>query len=116
LSRPELAGLPELPRDATGEPVFAEPWQAKAFALTVALHDHGAFGWDAWSAALGAEIARDGADYWQSWLRALEAVLADRGIADRALMQAMADAWVAAAAATPHGTPIRLENAGKAPL
>ena len=30
--------LPGLPRDETG-PVFAEPWQAQAFALVVKLHE-----------------------------------------------------------------------------
>ena len=31
-----LAALPRLPRD-TGGPVFAEPWEAQAFALAVKL-------------------------------------------------------------------------------
>src|SRR5689334_6234460 len=33
-----------LPRDEDG-PVFAEPWQAEAFALTVRLHEAGCFIW-----------------------------------------------------------------------
>ncbi|RVA22163.1 nitrile hydratase accessory protein, partial [Mesorhizobium sp. M7A.F.Ca.CA.004.11.2.1] len=32
--------LPELP-PGVDTPVFAEPWQAEAFAMTVALHDKG---------------------------------------------------------------------------
>ena len=32
-----FAELPHLPKDVEG-PVFAEPWQAQAFALTVGLH------------------------------------------------------------------------------
>ncbi|RUW45405.1 nitrile hydratase accessory protein, partial [Mesorhizobium sp. M1A.F.Ca.ET.072.01.1.1] len=30
------------------DPVFAEPWQAEAFAITVALHDSGLFSWSEW--------------------------------------------------------------------
>jgi hypothetical protein len=33
-----LKALPRLPRDE-GEPVFAEPWQAQAFALAVKLSE-----------------------------------------------------------------------------
>ncbi|MBT3398610.1 MAG: nitrile hydratase accessory protein, partial [Rhodospirillaceae bacterium] len=32
--------FPELPRDDQG-PVFSEPWQAEAFAMTVKLHADG---------------------------------------------------------------------------
>jgi len=35
-----LAALPRLPRDEEG-PVFAEPWQAQAFALAVKLSEQG---------------------------------------------------------------------------
>jgi len=35
-----LDALPDLPRDDDG-PVFAEPWQAQAFAMTLALHEAG---------------------------------------------------------------------------
>jgi hypothetical protein len=37
-----VAALPRLPRDAGG-PVFAEPWQAQAFALAVKLSEEGHF-------------------------------------------------------------------------
>jgi len=39
-----LAALPRLPRDVGG-PVFAEPWQANAFALAVKLSEQGHFTW-----------------------------------------------------------------------
>lgn len=106
--------LPGQPRDAAGTPVFAEPWQAKVFALTLALHRRGAFGWDAWAAALARECAHapEGeAGYYRAWLRALEALLAERRIASPDAVAAMTAAWRRAAEATPHGTPIRLENA-----
>ena len=47
-----------LPRAADGEPVFAEPWQAKAFAMTLELYERGLFTWPEWAATLGAEIKR----------------------------------------------------------
>jgi len=45
-----------LPRDAGG-PVFAEPWQAEAFALAVRLSAHGCFTWQEWATTLAAELA-----------------------------------------------------------
>jgi hypothetical protein len=46
-----VASLPDLPRDDAG-PVFAEPWQAQAFAPAVKLSEHGHFTWKEWAAAL----------------------------------------------------------------
>ena len=109
MSAPDLPGLP---RDAEGAPVFAEVWEARALALATLLNERGAFAWRDFSAALAAEIARDqGAPYYVAWLRALEAVLAARGVAVPADVAARADRWRRAAAATPHGRPIRLDNA-----
>jgi nitrile hydratase accessory protein len=114
LTAPDLPGLP---RDAAGSPVFAEPWQARAFALTLALHERGAFVWSDWAQALGAEFARDTSEgheaYYRAWLRALETLLDKGGIATPPEVAALAAAWQAAAAATPHGTPIRLENTAR---
>jgi nitrile hydratase accessory protein len=106
LSRPE----PPLPPGAD-EPAFAEPWQARAFALAVQLQATGAFSWSDWAAALGAELARDGSDYHRAWLGALEGLLAERGIVPPEAVAATAERWQRAAAATPHGTPISLEAA-----
>ncbi len=50
---PDVAGLP---RDDEGSPVFNEPWQAQAFAMTVQLHEAGAFSWREWSERLASEI------------------------------------------------------------
>ena len=49
--------VPGMPRDADG-PVFREPWEAQAFAMTLALHERGLFTWAEWAAALAAEIKR----------------------------------------------------------
>ena len=67
-----ISNAPEAP--------FAEPWQARAFALTLELHRQGAFTWPQWSAALGARIAAaDGGEYYEHWLEALEALLGYSG-------------------------------------
>lgn len=73
MSAPEtLAELCRAPRDGEG-PVFAEPWQAKAFTLVVALHEKGHLSWPDWTAALSAEIAAaPHDDYYECWLAALE--------------------------------------------
>lgn len=103
---------PDLQPDA---PPFAEPWQAEAFALVVALHERGVFSWVEWAEALSAEVKRPGAanngsDYYDHWLRALEALLASKNIAATADVDRLAAAWERAAHATPHGKPIMLEN------
>jgi len=102
-----------LPPDAPAH--FAEPWQAQAFALAVALRDAGLFTADEWAQALGAERARpeaaaDGSDYFADWLTALEGLVARKGVASSEDVSNLAQAWHRAAHATPHGQPIRLEN------
>ena len=112
-----LDGTAPLPRDRDG-PVFAEPWQAQAFAMAVALRDRGVFTWDEWAAALGAEITRaqaagdpdDGSRYYDHWLAALEHLVVAKGAADSDTLQHRKAAWDRAARATPHGAPILLEN------
>ena len=42
-----------LPKDADG-PVFAEPWEAQAFAMAVKLNEAGVFQWSEWADTLGA--------------------------------------------------------------
>lgn len=93
---------------------FAAPWEAQVFALVVALRDAGLFTWPEWAEALGTAIrledeAEAPADYGR-WLVALEGLLAARGIAPPEGVAERRDAWLRAAAATPHGQPIRLEN------
>jgi hypothetical protein len=55
LESERLQALPRLPRDE-GKPVFAEPWQAQAFALAVKLSEQGHFTWKEWAAALANEL------------------------------------------------------------
>lgn len=97
------------------EQVFAEPWQAQAFALTLALHDKGLFSWAEWADALSAEVhkpdaATDGSDYYDRWLAALEKLLSAKGVTAATDIDTLAAAWERAAHATPHGKPLLLEN------
>jgi nitrile hydratase accessory protein len=109
------AALPSLPRDAGG-PVFGEPWQAQAFAMTLALYRRGLFTWPEWAATLAGEIRRaqaagdpdTGDTYYHHWLAALERLVAEKGVADPSSLKRYHDAWDHAADRTPHGTPIEL--------
>ena len=109
-----LCKVAPLPRDDSG-PVFAEPWQAQAFAMTLHLHARGLFTWTQWAETLGAEIraagsADDGSRYYEHWLAALERIVAARGATEAHALHERAEAWTRAAAATPHGKPIELAN------
>ena len=109
--------VPGVPRDADG-PVFAEPWQARAFALALALHEAGLFTWSEWAAALAEEIARaqaagdaDAGDtYYNHWLATLEKLIAAKGTASSDLQRRYRDACDHAADRTPHGKPIELRE------
>lgn len=98
-------------------PVFAEPWQAQAFAITLQLHQRGMFSWPEWAAALSARIAAAqaagdadlGDTYYRHWLAALEDLVAAKGATDAAELSRCAQAWDHAADRTPHGQPIVLQ-------
>jgi nitrile hydratase accessory protein len=110
-----LQALPRLPRDE-GEPVFAEPWQAQAFALAVKLSEHGHFTWKEWAAALANELNAatsrgepdDGSHYYDHWLAALEHLVTAKGLTDSATLVARKEAWADAYRSTPHGMPVKL--------
>jgi nitrile hydratase accessory protein len=97
--------------------VFREPWEAQAFAMTLALHERGLFSWNEWAAALGAEIKRaqaagdpdTGETYYQHWLKALERLVAEKGVTTTETLTRYRDAWDHAADRTPHGKPIELK-------
>jgi nitrile hydratase accessory protein len=116
-ARAPLDALPDLPRDADG-PVFEEPWQAHAFAMTVSLHERGVFTWPEWSNALSQQIRsaadhdapNDGETYYRHWLKALEALLAAKGVASIQEQSRFQEAWRRAAERTPHGAPIVLAD------
>ena len=105
-----------LPLDGDGGPVFAEPWQAQVFAITVQLSEAGHFTWPEWAARFGDALKQasregapaDGSAYYDVWLEALEALLADRGLASPQALAGFKEAWAAAYRNTPHGKPVAL--------
>ena len=115
MSAPPEQLFPRLPRDDEG-PVFAEPWQAQAFAMAVKLHEGGHFSWTEWAATLTDAIrdAREAGDpdlgdtYYLHWLAALERIVADKGIVTAEALSARKSEWAEAAEHTPHGEPIVL--------
>lgn len=106
----KLADSDRLPKDADG-PVFAEPWEAQAFAMAVKLNEAGVFGWNEWAETLGAELkAQPQRPYYESWLAALERLVQAKGVMSEAERLARVEAWDRAAKATPHGQPIELSR------
>jgi nitrile hydratase accessory protein len=114
-ARRALDAVPGIPREADG-PVFREPWEAQAFAMTLALHARGLFSWPEWAAMLGEEIKRaqaagdpdTGETYYRHWLNALERIVAAKGVTDARTLARYREAWDHAADRTPHGAPIEL--------
>jgi nitrile hydratase accessory protein len=121
LKRPEgvaaFAATEGVPRDADG-PVFAEPWQAQAFALAVQLSKAGFFTWQEWADELATVLHEaascqprdDGTPYYDHWLRALERLCLSKGLTDALALSGRADAWAEAYRRTPHGQPVELLN------
>ncbi len=111
MNPPDLPPAPGLPLDQDG-PVFAEPWQAQAFALAVRLSAEGLFTWPEWAAALSETLAGDPADdgsrYYHHWVATLERLVARHGVADTAELAERKAAWDDAYRRTPHGKPVEL--------
>lgn len=97
-------------------PVFGEPWQAQAFALTLELSRRGHFTWPQWSQALAEELHRahargepdDGSRYYDHWVAALERLVVHSHLCDETTLQQRKLAWVHAYEHTPHGQPVVL--------
>jgi nitrile hydratase accessory protein len=115
--RDRLTSLPSFPRDEGG-PVFAEPWQAQAFALAVRLSAQGYFTWKEWAAVLADELKSaadrghpdDGSHYYEYWLAALERLVTAKGLSNANEMLARKDAWADAYRHTAHGKPVELRK------
>jgi nitrile hydratase accessory protein len=98
------------------ELVFAEPWQAQAFAIAVKLSEQGYFTWKEWTAALASELQTaadrgdpdDGSRYYEHWLAALEKLVTAKNLTDRDALRQRKDAWADAYRHTPHGKPVKL--------
>jgi nitrile hydratase accessory protein len=111
-----------LPRDQEG-PVFAEPWQAEAFALTVRLYEAVCFTWPEWAAVL-AEVLQeardrgesdDGSRYYCYWLTALERLLTKKQVLSASDLDRRKAAWTQAYLSTPHGRPVALPAVSQTP-
>ena len=115
-----LNALPRIPRDEEG-PVFAEPWQAQAFAMAVRLSEQGHFTWKEWAAALAAELKAaedrgepdDGTHYYEHWLATLERLVSAKALSNPTEMLARKEAWAEAYRSTPHGKPVTLGNGSR---
>jgi nitrile hydratase accessory protein len=100
----------------TDEPVFEEPWQAKAFAIALMLHERGLYTWSEWTDMLSARIATAEASgdvdkgYYHHWLGALEDMLVTKGATTAAETARWLAAWQQAVARTPHGAAIELQS------
>ena len=98
------------------QPVFAEPWEAHAFAIAVKLSENGLFNWSDWTNALAEEIkeAKDqgqpdfGNTYNQCWLAALETNLLEKNILKKSDLNSKMEQWRHAYLSTPHGNPVKL--------
>lgn len=109
-------------KQSDSELVFAEPWEAQAFALAVQLSEQGHFTWNEWTTALADQIKAsadrgepddDGTRYYQLWLATLEWLVTEKGLCDRAAMIARKEAWADAYRHTPHGKPVELDLAAQ---
>ncbi len=106
-----------VPRDDDG-PVFAEPWQAQAFALTVQLSQAGHFTWQEWADELAAVLRDaatldqhdDGAHYYEHWLVALERICLAKGLTNGPALDRRTTDWADAYHRTPHGQPVELSK------
>lgn len=124
MSRPEANGILESftasPFIPKGEerPVFAEPWEAKAFAMVLQLSEEGHFTWTEWTVALGEQLEAavkrgdpdDGSRYFEHWITALEYLVNDKKLIDLTSLSERKEAWEAAYLRTPHGRPVNLDQ------
>jgi len=119
INEPSVRALNEIssiPRNESS-PVFNAPWEAEAFAMTLALYEKGVFTWPQWASVLTDEIKRAqsngdpdlGDTYYKHWLAALERIVVDNGITNKEQLGQLYNDWDAAAKSTPHGQPIKLQ-------
>ncbi len=114
--------LASQPQDDEG-PIFNEPWQAQAFAMTLKLFEQGLFSWKEWAEQLHIEIAEAqkrgepdlGDTYYHHWLAALEKIVAKKGALTQAELTQRKKAWEDAIQQTEHGQPIQLKSRKETP-
>jgi len=99
-----------------GEPVFAEPWQAQAFAMTLDLYNRGLFSWGEWTHSFSEQLADgntqggdQGADsYYSDWLITLETLVSRKTAIRPDLLAQLKEQWEHAYRTTPHGEKVTL--------
>ena len=84
-STPAVSDIPFIPTGVDQEIVFNSPWEAKAFALVVHMHQQGHFTWPEWAEQLSREIKAagaedDGSRYYLLWLGAAERLIAAKAL------------------------------------
>ena len=95
---------------------FAEPWQARAFAIAVLASKRGCFTWSEWTHAFSRELQSvsdaapqdAGERYFDCWLSALQSLLIGKGALAQAELCERKHAWEDAYRRTPHGVPVSL--------
>ena len=115
-----FATSPLLPRDEDGL-LFAEPWEAQAFAMAVKLSEEGHFTWMEWTIALGEQLQAalrrgepdDGSRYFEHWIAALEHLVVDKNLTDLTALSERKKAWADSYRHTPHGHPVELGARGQ---
>lgn len=98
--------------------MFAETWQADAYAMTTALIDAEIFTASEWTDTLAAAITAaqragdpdHGDTYYQHWLAALENVCAAKLAINPTDVDAREQQWRDAYLRTPHGQPVALQD------
>lgn len=98
---------PAAPPRSNGELVFAAPWEGRAFAMALTLHDQGLFEWSAFQAQLIRAVARAEAAggeyvYYRCWLEALETLLSDEGLVADGSVEERAGAYACRPAGHDH--------------
>jgi nitrile hydratase accessory protein len=84
---PRMDGALAYPR-SNGEPVFAAPWQSRAFGMVVDLHKSGRFPWDEFKERLiqeigagrPADVPTDASEYYYQWVKAFTRLLVETGL------------------------------------
>lgn len=88
----DLEGTAAYPR-RNGQPLFAAPWQSRAFGMAIAMNQGGALDWEEFRERLIERIAeagraadgelaedRDGSHYYERWMVALTEMLVESGV------------------------------------
>ncbi len=116
-SPPNDPRMPKIPQDGD-RPIFKEPWEAQAFAMTLSLYDQGHFDWSEWVDYLSAEIAAAKASgdpdlgdrYYNHWLAALEKLTAAKGLTSADELSHRKEEWRHADHHRDFGAPIELNH------